>query len=58
MQTAGNSLGHSIGPLVGGVLFIWQTTAPYVFAGALLIALALMIGWNAMVRQRKLRAAA
>jgi DHA1 family multidrug resistance protein-like MFS transporter len=53
IQTAGNSLGQSVGPLLGGVLFIWRPTAPYVLSGALLIALALVIGWNAMDRRHR-----
>ena len=29
VQNAANSLGQSIGPVVGGALFIWQINAPY-----------------------------
>jgi DHA1 family multidrug resistance protein-like MFS transporter len=46
IQHAANSLGQAVGPLVGGVLFIWQMNAPYVFGGPLLIALALGIAWK------------
>lgn len=46
IQNAANSLGQSVGPLLGGLLFIWQINAPYVLSGALLIALALGIGWK------------
>ena len=48
IQNAANSLGQAIGPLLGGVLFIWQINAPYVLSGALLIALALGIAWKAV----------
>jgi DHA1 family multidrug resistance protein-like MFS transporter len=51
IQNAANSLGQAGGPLLGGVLFIWQINAPYLFSGALLIALALVIAWKAMDRQ-------
>ena len=46
IQNAANSLGQSVGPLLGGVLFIWQPNAPYLLSGALLIALALGIAWK------------
>lgn len=46
IQNAANSLGQAIGPILGGVLFIWQMNAPYLLSGALLVALALVIGWN------------
>jgi len=53
VQNAANSLGQVGGPLLGGVLFIWQTNAPYFFSGALLLALALAIGWKiGLGRQR------
>lgn len=52
IQNAANSLGQSVGPLLGGVLFIWQTNAPYLLSGALLIALALGIAWNVVVKRR------
>jgi DHA1 family multidrug resistance protein-like MFS transporter len=57
VQNAANSLGQAGGPLLGGVLFIWQINAPYLLSGALLIALALVIGWKAMERQRDARLA-
>jgi len=46
IQNAANSLGQSVGPLLGGVLFIWQTNAPYLLSGAVLIALAFGIAWK------------
>ncbi len=52
IQNAANSLGQSVGPLLGGVLFIWQTNAPYLLSGALLIALALGIAWKVVVKRR------
>lgn len=51
LQNAANSLGQAGGPLLGGVLFVWQISAPYFFSGAVLLALALAIGWKAMGRQ-------
>ena len=48
IQNAANSLGQAVGPLLGGVLFIWQINAPYFLSGALLVALALVIGWKAI----------
>ena len=52
IQNAANSLGQSVGPLLGGVLFIWQTNAPYLLSGALLIALAVVIAWKVVVKRR------
>ncbi len=52
IQNAANSLGQAGGPLLGGVLFIWQINAPYLLSGALLIAFALVIAWKATDRQR------
>lgn len=46
-QNAANSLGLASGPLVGGALFIWHVNAPYLLTGALLVAVALAIGWKA-----------
>lgn len=56
-QNAANSLGQASGPLLGGVLFIRQMNAPYLLTGALLVTVALIIGWKAMDRQRKARLA-
>jgi hypothetical protein len=52
IQNAANSLGQASGPLLGGVLFIWQINAPYLFSGAVLLALALIIGWKAIGKRR------
>ncbi|MDP1857176.1 MAG: MFS transporter [Gemmatimonadaceae bacterium] len=57
IQNAANSLGQAGGPLVGGVLFIWQINAPYFFGGALLLGLALLIAWKAIANQRAVRLA-
>lgn len=48
IQNAANSLGQAVGPLLGGVLFIWQINAPYWLSGAVLLALGSMIGWKVM----------
>lgn len=50
VQSAANSLGQAVGPLVGGALFLWQANAPYLLAGALLLTLALVIGWKVLGR--------
>ena len=47
IQGSANSLAQAIGPLLGGVLFLWHQTVPYLAAGALLTALAAVIGWKA-----------
>jgi len=57
VQNAANSLGQAGGPLLGGVLFIWHINAPYLFSGAVLLALALVIGWKVLNRQREARLA-
>jgi DHA1 family multidrug resistance protein-like MFS transporter len=56
-QNAANSLGQASGPLLGGLLFIWQINAPYLLSGAVLLALAFVIGWKALDRQREARLA-
>ena len=57
VQNAANSLGQASGPLLGGVLFIWQVNAPYLLSGAVLLTLAFVIGWKALLRQREARLA-
>lgn len=52
IQTAANSLGQSIGPILGGLLFIWKPSAPYLLSGALLIAIAIGIAAKELVKQR------
>ena len=51
IQNAANSLGQAGGPVLGGALFIWRTDAAYLFAGALSLALALVIGWKSIDRR-------
>ena len=48
IQSAASSLGQSLGPLLGGGLFIWQRNAPYLLGGALLGAVALVAGRTAL----------
>ena len=52
VQNAANSLGQAGGPLLGGLLFIWQINAPYLVSGAELLSLALVIGWKAIGTRR------
>jgi len=47
IQGSANSLAQAVGPLLGGVLFLWQQTVPYFAGGALLLVLAAVIGWKA-----------
>ena len=47
IQGSANSLAQSVGPLLGGVLFLWHRNAPYFAGGTLLMALATVIGWKA-----------
>lgn len=56
-QNAANKLGQTSGPLLGGALFVWQMKAPYLLTGALLVTVALVIGWRAMETQREARLA-
>lgn len=53
IQNAANSLGQSVGPVLGGVLFIWQIDAPYVVSGAVLLALAAGLGWKSLGRRHE-----
>lgn len=57
IQNAANSLGQSVGPLLGGALFIWQINAPYLLSGALLLVLALGIAWKIVVKPRSAESA-
>ena len=52
IQNAANSLGQSVGPLLGGMLFIWRPRAPYLFSGSLLLGLAATVGWRTLARSR------
>lgn len=57
VQNAANSLGQTAGPLLGGVLFIWQINAPYLLTGALLVTVALLIGWGLIHGRREIKLA-
>ena len=57
VHNAANSLGQASGPLLGSALFMWQMNAPYLLTGAVLLAVALLTGWQAMGRQREARLA-
>ncbi len=53
VQNAANSLGQASGPLLGGALFILQINAPYLLSGALLVAVALVVGWKSIGTHRE-----
>ncbi len=55
VQNAANSLGQAGGPLLGGALLLWHIQAPYLFAGTVLLALALVIAWKVVGGQREAR---
>ncbi|WP_019501303.1 MFS transporter [Pseudanabaena sp. PCC 6802] len=44
IQNAANSFGQVGGSMLGGVLFAWQVSSPYVFAGVLLVVTSLLLG--------------
>ena len=46
IQNAANSLGQVGGSMLGGVLFAWQVSAPYSFAGVLLVGTGFLLGWR------------
>jgi DHA1 family multidrug resistance protein-like MFS transporter len=46
-QNAANSLGQATGPLLGSALLVWQVDAPYLVTGALLVTVAVVVGWRA-----------
>ena len=46
MQNAAKSLGQVSGPVLGGVLFTWQASAPYLFTGVILLGIGLTLGWK------------
>ena len=54
-QNAANSLGQASGPLIGGALFAWRINSPYLLTGALLITVALFIGWKEVATSRENR---
>ena len=53
VHNAANSLGQASGPLLGSALFMWQMNAPYLLTGAVLVAVALVVGWNARLGGRR-----
>lgn len=55
IQNAASSLGQAGGPLLGGLLFIWQINAPYLFGGAVLVSLALVIAFRTITSHRVAR---
>lgn len=55
IQNAANSLGQVGGSMLGGVLFAWQVSAPYSFAGVLLVGTGLMLGWTQKPQHRRFR---
>ena len=52
LQTATNSLGQVAGPFLGGVLFAWQASFPYLFAGIFLTGIGGLIGFTRKRHQR------
>jgi MFS transporter, DHA1 family, multidrug resistance protein len=52
LQTATNSLGQVAGPFIGGVLFAWQASVPYLFAGFFLTGIGVLIGFTRKRYQR------
>ena len=55
IQNMANSVGQAGGPLLGGALFIWQVNAPYLFGGAVMLALAGVIAWDVIVTRHAAR---
>ena len=51
VQNAANSLGQASGPLLGSALLLWQTNAPYLMTGTLLVVVSVVIGWTAHARE-------
>lgn len=52
LQNAANSLGQVGGPILGGVLFAWQASVPYLFAGTFLASVGVLIGLTKKPNQR------
>lgn len=46
IQNSANSLGQVSGPVLGGLLFAWQSSAPYLFTGVILAGIGLVLGWK------------
>jgi len=45
LQGAANSLGQAGGPIVGSILFVWRSSAPYVLAGLLMFGIGIATAW-------------
>ena len=52
LQNAANSLGQVGGPILGGILFAWQASIPYLFAGTFLAGVGIWIGLTKKGKQR------
>jgi len=52
LQNAANSLGQVGGPILGGILFAWQASVPYLFAGTFLAGVGIWIGLTKNRKQR------
>jgi MFS transporter, DHA1 family, multidrug resistance protein len=52
LQNAANSLGQVGGPVLGGFLFAWQASAPYLFAGTFLVGVGSLISLSKKRNQR------
>ncbi len=52
LQNAATSLGQVGGPVFGGILFAWRSSVPYLFAGAFLVSVSLLIGLSKKRKQR------
>jgi DHA1 family multidrug resistance protein-like MFS transporter len=44
-QSAANSLGQAGGPILGSVLFVWRSSAPYAVAGILMLCIGVATAW-------------
>ena len=51
LQSSANSLGQASGPLIGGILFVWQAHLPYISTALLVIAVAAWMTWS-LLRDR------
>ncbi len=50
IQNAASSLGQVGGPMLGGMLFAWQASAPFAIAGVFLMSIGLVVGWKERMR--------
>jgi len=48
VQNAASSFGQAGGPVLGGALFVWNINAPYLIVGALMLTVAIVLGWKSM----------